>query len=83
MAYFRLSGTSNESTVWELLLDLPKTDVSEIVIYFTKNVYVITMSYSRNPKLPSGVNVFIIKCSIKSGTTWPKLFEGWITLFTG
>ena len=41
-----LTGTSIEPTVWELLLKLPKTDVSEIVLYFTKNVNVINMSYS-------------------------------------
>ena len=40
------TGTSNESITWELLLKLPKTDVSEIVLYFTKNVNVINMSYS-------------------------------------
>ena len=40
------TGTSNESITWELLLKLPKTDVNEIVLYFTKNVNVINMSYS-------------------------------------
>ena len=40
-----LTGTSNESTVWGLLLELPKTDVYEIelVLYFTKNVNVVTI----------------------------------------
>ena len=50
-----LTGTSNESAVWGLLLELPKTDVDEIelVLYFTKNVNVINISYSRSPGLPS------------------------------
>ena len=39
-------ATCNESITWEVLLRLPKTDVSEIVLYFTKNVNVINMSYS-------------------------------------
>ena len=34
------TGTSDESTTCELLLKLPKTDVSEIVLYFTKNINV-------------------------------------------
>ena len=52
-----LTGTSTESTVWELLLELPKTDVDEIelVLYFTQNVNVINISYSRSPGLPSGI----------------------------
>ena len=51
-----LTGTSNEYTVWGLLLELPKTDVDEIelVLYFTQNVNVINISYSRNPGLLSG-----------------------------
>ena len=51
------AGTSKQSTVWELLhVRAPKTDVDEIelVLYFTQNVNVINISYSRNPGLPSG-----------------------------
>ena len=87
-----LTGTSIEPTVWELLLKLPKTDVSEIVLYFTKNVNVINFQFKVNhtnkchtPDTLSfqvGIDVFIVKCSVKSGITWPQLFEGWIMLFT-
>ena len=52
-----LTAMSNESTtVWELLLELPKTDVDEIelVLYFTQNDNVINISYSRSPGLASG-----------------------------
>ena len=42
------TGTSNESITWELLLKLPKTDVSEIVLYFAKNVNVINFQFKVN-----------------------------------
>ena len=56
-----LTGASNGSTVWGLLLELPKTDAYEIelVLYFTKSVNVINISYSRSPGLPVGVDVYL------------------------
>ena len=64
------TGTSNESITWELLLKFPKTDVSEIVLYFTKNVNVINMSYRPETlSFQAGIDVFIVKCSVKSRTT--------------
>ena len=54
MAYFWKERLLNLQFGNRLLLKLPKTDVSEIVLYFTKNVNVINMSYSWYPKLPSG-----------------------------
>ena len=43
------------------MLELPNTDVDEIelVLYFTKNVNVINISYSRSPGLPVGVDVYL------------------------
>ena len=43
------------------MLELPNTDVYEIelVLYFTRNVNVINISYSRSPGLPVGVDVYL------------------------
>ena len=67
-----LTGTSKESTVWGLLLELPKTDVYEIelVLYFTRNINIITIIFHRlcskyMRKQMVGISLLVLQTTFK------------------
>ena len=67
-----LTGTSNESAVWGLLLELPNTGVYEIelVLYFAKNDNIITIIFDRLQlkymrKKMVGISLLVLQTTFK------------------